>query len=67
MDFSKFCQQKITEEHAEAMGKDCRLNGANTKNCAFYLFSRPELTRAWERGKRTDAAPQPLPQSTKEK
>lgn len=42
---------KIDEEHAERMGYDCGKNGPNETNCHFSLFSLPELTRAWERGK----------------
>lgn len=48
----------ITVEYAEKMGRDCRINGANTTNCNFALFSRPELTRAWERGNETPSARQ---------
>lgn len=42
----------ITEEEAERAGRDCALNGPNQTNCHFSLFARPELTRAWERGKK---------------
>jgi hypothetical protein len=41
---------KVTEEYAEKMGYDAGLNGPNTTNAHFTLFSRPEFTRAWERG-----------------
>ena len=34
------------------MGYDCGINGANTTNCSFALFSKPEYTDAWERGKK---------------
>lgn len=40
------------ERIAYAMGFDCARNGADGKNCHFSLFSRPELTACWERGKR---------------
>ncbi len=33
------------------MGYDCGLNGADTKNCHFSLFSSPANTAAWEAGK----------------
>ena len=33
------------------MGYDCGVNGANTTNCHFGLFSSPEMTKAWEEGK----------------
>ena len=42
--------KEITEEYAYKMGKDSHENGANERNCDFRLFSRPELTRAWEKG-----------------
>lgn len=49
-------------EYAYEMGRDCAVNGANLTNCHFSIFSSPENTRAWERGKRdaetTPAAPQ---------
>lgn len=56
MNFIEFCKyvrhtSDVTEEHAEAMGRDCSINGANDKNCHFSLFANPTLTRAWERGK----------------
>lgn len=34
-----------------AMGYDCEMNGANTTNCHFSLFSSPENTKAWQAGK----------------
>jgi len=39
-----------TISDAEKAGYDCGKNGANTTNCDFRLFARPELTKAWERG-----------------
>lgn len=42
----------INEEYAERMGYDCEWNGADMTNCHFSLFAKPELTAAWERGKR---------------
>lgn len=33
------------------LGYDCGLNGANTTNCSFSIFSNKEATQAWERGK----------------
>jgi ribosome modulation factor len=45
------------KQHAYAAGYDCGLNGGNTTNCHFSLFSTRELTEAWEHGKRDgDAA-----------
>ena len=33
-------------------GYDCGKNGANIENCHYSLFSTPENTKAWERGKK---------------
>lgn len=41
----------MTEQDAEKYGYDCGKHGANTTNCNFAIFSRRELTKAWERGK----------------
>lgn len=41
-----------TVARARKMGRDCALNGPNTRNCHFSLFASPELTQAWEQGKR---------------
>lgn len=44
------------EELCEAAGYDAGKNGADTENCHFSLFAKPEYTKAWERGKaRADA------------
>jgi len=40
------------QSHAYQMGMDCAKNGANETNCHFRLFSSPEMTKAWEQGKR---------------
>lgn len=40
-----------TTDHAYNMGYDCGKNGSNEKNCDFKIFSNPENTKAWERGK----------------
>lgn len=42
----------MTELDAFNAGFDCGMNGANTTNCHFGLFSSREMTAAWERGKR---------------
>ena len=39
------------EKHAYLMGKDCAKNGANEVNCSFRIFSTPEKTKAWEKGR----------------
>ncbi len=43
------------------MGYDCHVNGANTTNCNFSLFSTRENTAAWEAGKRQAAIDHPQP------
>lgn len=40
------------ERDAYDAGFDCGLNGPNTDNCDFRLFRTPEMTKAWEIGKR---------------
>jgi hypothetical protein len=44
----------MTEQHSHEylMGYDCGLNGPNTTNCSFKLFSTPEKTKQWELGKK---------------
>jgi ribosome modulation factor len=44
--------QKGTKEYAYQMGYDCGINGANTTNCSFAIFSDHAFTKEWERGKR---------------
>lgn len=39
--------KKMAFEH----GRDCGLNGSNTINSHFGIFSQPEFTKAWEAGK----------------
>ena len=41
----------MNEQEVYDYGRDCGINGANTTNCNFGIFSRPEFTKAWERGK----------------
>ncbi len=43
--------QEMTEEKAKSFGKDYAINGANETNCHFSIFSTPEFTRAWEKGR----------------
>lgn len=38
-------------EHAYTAGRNCALHGPDESNCHFSLFSRPDLTAAWEQGK----------------
>jgi hypothetical protein len=47
----KFIPPK-TEQDAWLAGYDSEKNGVNIENCHFSFFSRPELTTAWEKGKK---------------
>lgn len=49
---SKFAVPKRDKNYAYKMGLDCGKNGANETNCNFSIFSTPENTKEWERGKR---------------
>lgn len=49
---AKSAQARVDEEYAFDMGYDAGKNGADTTNSHFAIFSRPEFTKAWERGKR---------------
>lgn len=40
----------MTKDTIYKLGYDCGLNGANTTNCDFRIFSTPENTKEWERG-----------------
>lgn len=42
----------MTTERAYRLGYDCGLNGPNLTNCSHLIFSTPENTREWERGKK---------------
>ena len=42
----------MNEEETYELGKDCRLNGANTTNCNFKIFETRILKEAWEKGKK---------------
>lgn len=48
----RFIPEKRDKEYAYKMGYDCGLNGATLTNCAFNIFSSPENTKEWERGKK---------------
>lgn len=43
---------KSDSDYAYKMGYDCGKNGANKTNCHFAIFSSPENTKEWERGKK---------------
>ena len=42
----------ISKHRAYELGLDCGQNGSNENNCHFTIFSDPENTKEWERGKR---------------
>lgn len=48
----RFIPEKKNEDYAYKMGYDCGLNGSTLTNCAFGIFSSPENTKSWERGKK---------------
>lgn len=54
---------------AEAMGYDAGRNKPNGDNCHFTLFATPEMTKAWEHGKKRgdaerEASPPDIPDRT---
>lgn len=49
--FKSFAFPKIDEEYAYNAGYDSGRNGSNQENCDFRIFSTPENTKAWERGR----------------
>ena len=42
--------ERIVDKAYDA-GKDCAINGADTTNCHFSLFSSPEIMKSWQKGK----------------
>lgn len=56
--------QSDEEKYAYKMGKDCSLNGANTKNCHFSIFATRKNTTAWEQGKSAGEASKKMTQTT---
>lgn len=56
--FLKYGEVKA-EEEAYRMGYDCGLNGANTTNSHFRLFSSEQKKNAWEEGKADAEAGRP--------
>ena len=58
---ASFGDGTMNEDRARRMGRDCAINGPNTTNCHFTIFTRPEWTRAWEQGKREGLAPKGEP------
>ena len=53
-DFQKFITSipKVSVDICFKAGYDAEVNGANTTNCHFSLFSAPQFTAAWENGKK---------------
>lgn len=43
---------KVNADICFKAGYDAEMNGANTTNCHFSLFSAPQFTAAWENGKK---------------
>lgn len=41
----------MNEEEAYNFGRDAGINGANTTNSNFSIFAKPELTKAWVKGR----------------
>lgn len=50
IDISKLIPSKRSKEYAYKMGFDSSVNGVNTENCHFSIFSSDENTRSWEAG-----------------
>lgn len=48
---TKTAQHRVDLEHAFQMGYECGYSGPNETNCDFRIFSSPEFTKEWERGK----------------
>ena len=46
-------------QNAYEMGKDNAINGSNETNCDFRIFSSPEKTKEWERGRDEILPPNP--------
>jgi hypothetical protein len=43
-------EERTPEQAAFEAGRDCAINGPNTRNCHYLHFATPEMTIAWERG-----------------
>lgn len=56
MNFAALIDPGMTTDRAYGYGMDAARNGANETNCSFKIFSRPEFTKAWERGNRDGLA-----------
>ena len=44
-------EKLLDESEAYRRGYDCGVNGANTENCHFAIFSTHKKMKEWERGK----------------
>lgn len=47
----KIKYEDSTLQYCYEMGWDSSINGANTTNCNFNLFSSPDRKKAWEKGR----------------
>lgn len=47
----KRLSKKVAPKSAYQHGYDCGIHGPNSINCNFGIFSSPENTKEWERGK----------------
>lgn len=45
-------QNNMKNTKSYQMGYDAGMNGSNTTNSNFSIFSTPEKTKEWERGKK---------------
>jgi len=55
---------KVNAEICFKAGYDAEMNGANTTNCHFSLFSNPQFAAAWENGKKQAAKDKQAAQQT---
>ena len=54
ININKLIVPEKTLDDCYQAGRDYALNGANTDNCHFSLFSSPENTAEWERGREAE-------------
>jgi len=50
MNITKLIPPERSKDYAYKIGFDSSINGANTTNCHFSIFSSPKNTKAWEEG-----------------
>lgn len=44
-------QTRVDLAYAYEQGYDCGMNGPNETNSHYAIFSQPQYTKEWERGK----------------